>query len=92
MLRQEPDVERSFEKSHSNLSRRSFLTASARARGVILLPPAWLKAPGWTADHMDPRVGDIVGQTIGIDTHNHIDVPFTEAEMPGPGQTVPSAG
>jgi membrane dipeptidase len=29
-------------------------------------------------------VADIVAKTIGIDTHNHIDVPLTDAEMPGP--------
>jgi len=73
-----------LEKNPSNLSRRSFLTASAGAAGAILLPPAWLNAAGWTADTVDPRVGDIVAQTIGIDTHNHIDVPLTDAEMPGP--------
>ncbi len=38
--------------------------------------------PGWAAD--DPRVAGIVATTIGIDTHNHIDVPLTAAEMPGP--------
>ena len=36
------------------------------------------------ADSSDPRVADIVAKTIGIDTHNHIDVPLTAAEMPGP--------
>ena len=39
---------------------------------------------GWAADIADPRVADIVAKTIGIDTHNHIDVPLTAAEMPGP--------
>jgi membrane dipeptidase len=39
---------------------------------------------GWAADMTDPRVADIVGKTIGIDTHNHIDVPLTAAEMSGP--------
>jgi membrane dipeptidase len=29
-------------------------------------------------------VSDIVARTIGIDTHNHVDVPLTAAEMPGP--------
>jgi microsomal dipeptidase-like Zn-dependent dipeptidase len=29
-------------------------------------------------------VVDIVAKTIGIDTHNHIDVPMTPADMPGP--------
>jgi membrane dipeptidase len=32
----------------------------------------------------DPRVANIVARTIGIDTHNHIDVPLTAAELPGP--------
>lgn len=39
---------------------------------------------GWAADDIDSRVADIVAKTIGIDTHNHIDVPLTAAEMPGP--------
>jgi len=39
---------------------------------------------GWAADAIDSRVADIVAKTIGIDTHNHIDVPLTAAEMPGP--------
>lgn len=39
---------------------------------------------GWAWDITDPRVADIVAKTIGIDTHNHIDVPLTAAEMPGP--------
>jgi membrane dipeptidase len=29
-------------------------------------------------------VAEIVTRTIGIDTHNHIDVPLTAGEMPGP--------
>jgi microsomal dipeptidase-like Zn-dependent dipeptidase len=29
-------------------------------------------------------VAEIVASTIGIDTHNHVDVPLTGAEMPGP--------
>ena len=39
---------------------------------------------GWAADMTDPRVAGIVAATIGIDTHNHVDVPLTAAEMPGP--------
>jgi membrane dipeptidase len=38
----------------------------------------------WAADATDPRVAGIVAKTIGIDTHNHVDVPLTAAEMPGP--------
>jgi membrane dipeptidase len=39
---------------------------------------------GWAADASDSRAGDLVAETIGIDTHNHIDIPLTTAEMPGP--------
>ena len=38
----------------------------------------------WAEDGVDPRVSRIVASTIGIDTHNHVDVPLTGAEMPGP--------
>ena len=38
----------------------------------------------WAADEVDPRVAAIVAETIGIDTHNHIDLPMTAAEQPGP--------
>ena len=39
---------------------------------------------GWAADATEPQVADIVAKTLGIDTHNHIDVPLTAEEMPGP--------
>lgn len=39
---------------------------------------------GHAEDATDPRVVDIVAKTIGIDAHNHIDVPLTAADMPGP--------
>jgi membrane dipeptidase len=62
-------------------SRRQFLSSIAMTAGAaILLRPRL----GWAADITDPRVADIVAKTIGIDTHNHIDVPLTAAEMPGP--------
>ena len=38
----------------------------------------------WAVDEIDPRVAAIVAKTMGIDTHNHIDVPFSAAEVPGP--------
>jgi membrane dipeptidase len=62
-------------------SRRQFLSSIAMTAGAaILLRPRL----GWAADTTDPQVADIVAKTIGIDTHNHIDVPLTAAEMPGP--------
>lgn len=61
-------------------SRRQFLsTAMTVVAGITLRA-----RPGRAADAADPRVADIVSTTIGIDTHNHVDVPLTAAEMPGP--------
>jgi membrane dipeptidase len=65
----------------ASVSRRQFLSTVAMTAGAaILLRPRL----GWAADITDPRVADVVAKTIGIDTHNHIDVPLTAAEMPGP--------
>jgi membrane dipeptidase len=62
-------------------SRRQFVSSVAMTAGaaVMLRPRA-----AWATDEIDSRVADIVTKTIGIDTHNHIDVPLTDAEMPGP--------
>ena len=62
-------------------SRRRFLTAVAKMLSAAAVLPPRL---GWAADMTDPRVAGIVAATIGIDTHNHVDVPLTAAEMPGP--------
>ena len=61
-------------------SRRQFLSTVAMTAGAGMLRPY----PSQAADITDPRVAGIVAATIGIDTHNHIDVPLTAAEMPGP--------
>lgn len=62
-------------------SRRQFLsTVAATAGAAIMLRPR----SGWAAEALDSRVAGIVATTIGIDTHNHVDVPLSEAEMPGP--------
>lgn len=61
-------------------SRRRFLRNTAIAASAAVLPVRWSLAQ----DIADPRVADIVRRTFGIDTHNHIDLPLTAAEMPGP--------
>src|ERR1700722_451545 len=68
-------------KFQTSGSRRQFLSTVAKAAGaaVVLRPRL-----GWAADNADERVTGIVAQTIGMDTHNHIDVPLTTAELPGP--------
>jgi membrane dipeptidase len=54
------------------------LAAVAGNNAATVLRPAG--AGG--ADDVDPRVAELVASTIGIDTHNHIDVPLTAAEVP----------
>jgi len=63
-------------------SRREFLAAIsvAGAGTAMMLNPL----AAWAVDDVDPRVAKIVAGTIGVDTHNHIDVPLTATEVPGP--------
>ena len=63
-------------------SRRRFLNrmAIAGAGTTVMMSPF----AAWAFDDVDPRVAAIVAATIGIDTHNHIDVPLITAEVPGP--------
>ena len=69
-------------KYQSTWSRREFLNAAALAGAgtAIMLNPF----AAWAVDDIDPKVAAIVAGTIGVDTHNHIDVPLTAAEVPGP--------
>ena len=67
-------------KSQSTWSRREFLNAVAGAGTVIMLNPL----SAWAINEVDPQVAAIVAHTIGIDTHNHIDVPLATGEVPGP--------
>jgi membrane dipeptidase len=60
-------------------SRRQFLSTTFMAAGSVLTLGSRF---AWAA--LDPRVANIVAKTIGIDTHNHIDVPLTATEAPGP--------
>lgn len=61
-------------------SRRKFLITLGGAGAVLMLNPLL----SWTTSEIDPRVAKIVANTIGIDTHNHIDVPLNTKELPGP--------
>jgi membrane dipeptidase len=65
----------------TSYSRRRFLSAITMTAGAGMI----LRSPSaWAAGVADAHVSKIVAATIGIDTHNHIDVPLTTAEMPGP--------
>lgn len=63
----------------SGFSRRRFLSTAAGAAAA-----ACVARRGWAAEGLDARVAGIVAGTIGVDTHNHVDVPLTAAELPGP--------
>ncbi len=67
-------------KPQTQWSRRNFLTAVAGASAAIILSPL----ASWAIDDIDPSVSKIVANTMGIDTHNHVDVPLITAEVPGP--------
>ena len=62
-------------------SRRQFLDRTGKVASAVALLGSDF---AWAAEAIDSRVAGIVASTIGIDMHNHIDVPLTEAEMPGP--------
>lgn len=47
---------------------------------AVLLRP-WA---AWAADEVDPRVAALVAKTVGVDAHNHVDVPLVTADVPGP--------
>ena len=67
-------------KRQTQWSRREFLSSVAGAGAVMLMNPL----ASWATNETDSWVAAIVAKTIGIDTHNHIDVPFIATEVPGP--------
>lgn len=58
-------------------SRRRFLAALTGAGVALIFNPF----TSWAMDDIDPKVTGIVARTIGIDTHNHIDVPFRREDF-----------
>jgi len=69
-----------MEKYKQSWSRRKFVNSITGAGAIMVLNPRL----SWAVDQVDPGVAAIVTKTIGIDTHNHIDVPITAEELPGP--------
>lgn len=57
----------------SEWSRRQFITAITGTSAALLTKPFY----SWANNDMDPKIAAIVAKTIGIDTHNHMDVPFS---------------
>lgn len=67
-------------KFKSNWSRREFLSYIGGAGTAMMMNPLAARV----IDDLDPKVTKIVKSTIGIDTHNHIDVPLIATDVPGP--------
>jgi membrane dipeptidase len=62
-------------------SRRHILLSTVMTSGAAVTPHP---RSVWATDATDSRVAGMVARTIRIDTHNHVDVPLSAAEMPGP--------
>lgn len=69
-----------MEKYRQYRSRRNFINTLGIAGAGMLLNPLL----SWHFREADPEVTAIVKRTIGIDAHNHIDVPLDTDELPGP--------
>lgn len=67
-------------KIDPDFSRRGFLASLAFIGAAM----AFTRLSARAADEIDPKVASITSTTIGIDTHNHIDVLLTAADVPGP--------
>jgi membrane dipeptidase len=67
-------------RSQKEWSRRRFISALTGTSVAIASSPLL----SWVIQDVDPRVAAIVAKTIGVDTHNHIDVPLNASELPGP--------
>lgn len=76
-----------MEKSQQEWTRKKFIKTVGGAGAMMMLSPLL----SWTIQEIDPRVAAIVKRTIGIDTHNHIDVPLNPNELPGPNVDMLSA-
>ena len=79
-LAEEPANIEDMESLKHHWSRRKFIHGLSGVGATAMLSPLI----SLTNQQGDPRVAEIVAKTIGIDTHNHIDVPLTTTELPGP--------
>jgi len=70
----------SMDNIQRDWSRRKFIGSVTAGGATLMLNPLLL----WTNNQDDPRIAEIVAKTIGVDTHNHIDVPLNSDEFPGP--------
>ncbi len=62
-----------------DLSRRKFISTVSGASAIFFLNPF----TSFSNFEQDDKVKKIVAKTIGIDTHNHMDVPFDREQFKG---------
>lgn len=62
---------------NNNWSRRNFITGTAGAGAFLVSKPF----RSWALPATDGKVKEIVAKAIGIDTHNHMDVPFSKEQF-----------
>lgn len=60
-------------------SRKKFITTITGAGAALVLNPF----TSWTDNDIDAKVKRIVAKSIGIDTHNHMDMPFSKTDFEG---------
>jgi membrane dipeptidase len=68
-----------MKNSNQNWSRRKFIHSLASTSSLLILQPL---LSSWITENTDPRVAKLVAHTMGIDTHNHIDVPLDGIASP----------
>jgi len=68
-----------MDKITQEWTRRKFITAFSCAGAALGLNPF----SSWANNDPDPKVKNIIAKIIGIDTHNHMDVPFSTEEFKG---------
>lgn len=70
----------SIEEIQKKWPRRKFIGNMTAAGATFMFSPLF----SLSKKDQDPRIAEIVARTIGVDTHNHIDVPLDSDELPGP--------
>jgi len=58
--------------NNQNWTRRKFIANSTAVGAALVFNPF----TSWGENEIDPKVKELVAKTIGIDTHNHMDMPF----------------
>jgi membrane dipeptidase len=66
-----------MKNTQNEWSRRQFIATVTGASAAMLIDPFSF----WVTDEIDPKIAAIVAKTIGIDTHNHVDVPSKRSEL-----------